>query len=209
MPVISASSMWNSPASRIDSGSLVPRAASSWPTCSLSRAACSRVSWPASRSTTRRSSPRRTSKMSRASSQLGLGHRGAAVAPQLHQALGRKLTQRMPHQRAADAEAFADRVLRQLGARLQRLLDDGVAQRAVDGGGAIAADLRRMLGHASRQSFGFFALQVASWDRVLTTPSRRSLADLRRRIIPIEVSCTDSPFGPWSRLLTRRLCDRP
>src|SRR4029077_19103596 len=83
----------------------------------------------------------------------GLGHGGAAVAPEFYQALGRKLTQRMPYQCAADPEAFADRVFRKLGPRLQGLLDDGVTQRAVDGGGAITGNLRRMLGHASRQSF--------------------------------------------------------
>src|SRR5258705_1236904 len=38
----------------------------------------------------------------------------------------------MPRDGAADAEAFAERILRQLRAGLQRLLDDGAAKRAAD-----------------------------------------------------------------------------
>jgi hypothetical protein len=45
----------------------------------------------------------------------------------------------MAHDRAARAEAFADRILGKLGARRQRLLDDGVAQGAVDGANPIGA----------------------------------------------------------------------
>ena len=53
--------------------------------------------------------------------------RSAAVASKLDQAFGRELPEHMAHDRAARAEAFADCVLGQLGARRQRLLDDGVA----------------------------------------------------------------------------------
>ena len=45
----------------------------------------------------------------------------------IDQAFGRELPEHMAHDRAACAEAFADCVLGQLGARRQRLLDDGVA----------------------------------------------------------------------------------
>ena len=54
--------------------------------------------------------------------------RRAAVAAKLDQAFGGELPQHMAHDRAARAEAFADRILGKLGARRQRLLDDGVAQ---------------------------------------------------------------------------------
>ena len=53
--------------------------------------------------------------------------RSTAVASKLDQAFGRELPEHMAHDRAARAEAFADCVLGQLGARRQRLLDDGVA----------------------------------------------------------------------------------
>ncbi len=68
----------------------------------------------------------------------GLGDRSAVVAPKLHQPFAGEPAQRMPHQRAADPEAFADGVLGQLGAGLQRLLDDGASQRLIDGAGAIS-----------------------------------------------------------------------
>ena len=59
-------------------------------------------------------------------------HHGDAVAAQFDQAFGGELPQRMPRDGAADPEAFAERILRQFGAGLQRLLDDGAAQRAAD-----------------------------------------------------------------------------
>ena len=59
-------------------------------------------------------------------------HHGDAVAAQFDQAFGGELPQRVPRDGAADAEAFAERILRQFGAGLQRLLDDGAAQRAAD-----------------------------------------------------------------------------
>src|SRR5262249_26234758 len=65
--------------------------------------------------------------------------RGAMVAPQLDKALGSELSERRPHDGAARAEALADRVLGQLRARRQRLLDDGVAQRTADRAGAVGA----------------------------------------------------------------------
>jgi hypothetical protein len=45
----------------------------------------------------------------------------------------------MADDRAARAEAFADRILGKLGARRQRLLDDGVPQGPVDGANPISA----------------------------------------------------------------------
>ena len=59
-------------------------------------------------------------------------HHGNAVAAQFDQAFGGQLAQRMPRDGAADAETFSKRILRQFRARLQRLLDDGAAQRAAD-----------------------------------------------------------------------------
>ena len=89
--------------------------------------------------------------MSRASSQLGVGDRRAAVAPKLHQPFGGELAQRMPHQRAAHPEALADGVLGQLGAGLQRLLDDGASQRLIDGAGAICTATGRLSRHVGAQ----------------------------------------------------------
>ena len=57
----------------------------------------------------------------------------------------------MPHQRAADPEALADSVLGQLGAGLQRLLDDGASQRLIDGAGAISAATVSLSRHIGKQ----------------------------------------------------------
>ena len=57
---------------------------------------------------------------------------GDAVAAQFHETFGGELAERVARDRAAHAEAFAERILRQLGARLQRLLDDRAAQRSAD-----------------------------------------------------------------------------
>ena len=76
-----------------------------------------------------------------------LGDGGAAVAPHLDEPFGGELAKSVAHQSPADPEALADRVFRQLGAGLQRLLDDGVAQCAVDRGRACTADLGGVLGH--------------------------------------------------------------
>ncbi|MEY9588261.1 hypothetical protein ABIA06_000552 [Bradyrhizobium yuanmingense] len=59
-------------------------------------------------------------------------HHGDPVAAELDQAFGGELTQRMAGNGAADAETFAERIFRQLGAGLQRLLDDGAPERAAD-----------------------------------------------------------------------------
>ena len=124
--------MWNSVASRIDTASLPPRAASSASTWALS---CGdlRLGQFAGELThhqalefdpdiegVARFLPARRR------------HHGDAVAAQFDQAFGGELPQRMPRDGAADAETFAERILRQLGAGLQRLLDDGAAQRAAD-----------------------------------------------------------------------------
>ena len=55
-------------------------------------------------------------------------HHGDAVAAQFNQALGGELSQRMARDGAADAEPFAQGILRQFRAGRQRLLDDGAAQ---------------------------------------------------------------------------------
>ena len=65
--------------------------------------------------------------------------RRAAVAAKLDQAFGGELPEHMADDRAARAEAFADRILGKLGAWRQCLLDDGVAQRAVNGANPISA----------------------------------------------------------------------
>ena len=57
---------------------------------------------------------------------------GPTIATQFHEPFSRKLTQRTAHDRAASAETFADGVFRKFRARLQRLLDDRVAQSAID-----------------------------------------------------------------------------
>lgn len=80
----------------------------------------------------------------------GLGHCRTAVTPKLDETLGGKLAERVPDEGTADAEALADRVLGQLRAGLERLLDDGMAERTVDGSGTITADLHRTLGHVSK-----------------------------------------------------------
>ena len=72
--------------------------------------------------------------------------RGAVVAPQLDQPFGGELAQDMPHDGAARAKAFANRVFRQLGARPKRLLDDGVPQRAIDGAASVRPAFRVSLG---------------------------------------------------------------
>ena len=65
--------------------------------------------------------------------QARLGDAGALVGAQLDQALAVKAGERLAHDGAADAEAFADRILRQLGAGRQRLVEDGAFQGAIDG----------------------------------------------------------------------------
>ena len=65
--------------------------------------------------------------------------RRASVASKLDEAFGGELPEHMADDRAARAEALADRILGKLGARRQRLLDDGVAQGAIDGANAIGA----------------------------------------------------------------------
>ena len=64
-------------------------------------------------------------------------NRSATIAAKLDQSLRRQLAERMAHDGAAGAEPFADRVFRQLGARLQGLLDDRAAQRTINGADAI------------------------------------------------------------------------
>ena len=59
-------------------------------------------------------------------------HHGDPVAAKFDQALRRELSQRMAGDGAADAETFAERILGQFRAGLQRLLDDGAAKRAAD-----------------------------------------------------------------------------
>ena len=59
-------------------------------------------------------------------------HDGNPVAAKLDEAFRRQLPQRMAGDGAADAKPFAQRILRQLRAGLQRLFDDGAAKRAAD-----------------------------------------------------------------------------
>ena len=59
-------------------------------------------------------------------------HHGDPVAAEFDEAFRRELSQRMAGDGAADAEAFAERILRQFRAGLQRLLDDSAAKRAAD-----------------------------------------------------------------------------
>ena len=112
---------------------------------------CSAVSCPASVETTRRSSPRRTAKISRASSQLGV----ATAAPWLRRSSTSPSPASWPSACRTsvrlDAEAFADGVLGQLGAGLQRLLDDGASQRLIDGAGAICTATGRLSRHVGAQ----------------------------------------------------------
>jgi hypothetical protein len=54
----------------------------------------------------------------------GRGDEGAAGRLHLHQPVLRQLEQGLPHQRARDAEVVGQLLLRQLGARLQPVLDD-------------------------------------------------------------------------------------
>ena len=59
-------------------------------------------------------------------------HHRDPVAAKFDQAFRGQLPQRMARDGAADAEPFAERILRQFRAGLQRLLDDGAAKRAAD-----------------------------------------------------------------------------
>ena len=59
-------------------------------------------------------------------------HDGDPVAAKLDETFRGELSQRMPRNGAADAEPLAKRILRQFRAGLQRLFDDGAAQRAAD-----------------------------------------------------------------------------
>ena len=59
-------------------------------------------------------------------------HDGDPVAAKLDEAFRGQLSQRMAGDGAADAEPFAERILRQFRAGLQRLFDDGAAKRAAD-----------------------------------------------------------------------------
>ena len=77
----------------------------------------------------------------------GRRHRRAAIAAKFDKALGGELAQRVADNGAAGAETLADGVLRQLRARLQRLFDNGVAQRPVDQPGPIRTGLCLYLGH--------------------------------------------------------------
>lgn len=73
---------------------------------------------------------------------------GAAVVAQLDQPLSGKPLQRLPDQRAAGAEALAQRILGQLHARQQGALEDGRAQRGADQFRAV------LLCHARRHRVG-------------------------------------------------------
>ena len=59
-------------------------------------------------------------------------HHRDPVAAEFDEAFRGELSQRMAGNGAADAEAFAKRILGQFRAGLQRLLDDGAAKRAAD-----------------------------------------------------------------------------
>ena len=56
---------------------------------------------------------------------------GSAVATQLHESLGRQLTQCISDNCSARAETFTDRIFRELRAGLERLFDDRVAKSAI------------------------------------------------------------------------------
>ena len=127
-----ASRMWNSVASRIDTASEPSRARSSASTWAFSSAIWLFVSLPASWRTTQpleldadiegvaRFLPARRC------------HHRDPVAAQFDQAFRGQLPERVARNGAADAEPFAEQILRQFRAGLQRLLDDGAAQRAAD-----------------------------------------------------------------------------
>jgi hypothetical protein len=86
------------------------------------------------------------------------------------------------HQRAADAEAFADRVLRQLGAGTQGLLDDRPAQGAIDRQGALPGLLRLALELVAGNAPGGFRLgslhvSIASpWPASCLAPNQSAIA---------------------------------
>ena len=124
--------MWNSVASRIETASVPPRARSSASTWAFSvgdlrlgqlageLAHHQALELDADVERVARFLPARRR------------HHRDAVAAQFDQAFGGELPQRVARDGAADAEAFAERILRQFCAGLQRLLDDRAAQRAAD-----------------------------------------------------------------------------
>ena len=64
--------------------------------------------------------------------QTGRGHRRAAIVAQFHQTFRRQPFQRLPDNRAARAEPFAQRILRQFHPGQQRAFKDRRAQRDAD-----------------------------------------------------------------------------
>jgi hypothetical protein len=85
--------------------------------------------WPAGGDITSRSSPRRMSKISRASS-----HAGVAAPP----APRPRVAKRMPCDGTACAKSHPDRVFRKLRGGRQRLLHDSVPKRTIDLAGTSA-----------------------------------------------------------------------
>jgi len=92
---------------------------------------------------------------------------GPTIATQFHEPFSRKLTQRTAHDRAASAETFADGVFRKFRARLQRLLDDRVAQSAIDRPRSVRVGFCLRPGHGSELSLRDALLRVsAAYDNV-------------------------------------------
>ena len=124
--------MWNSVASRIETASVPPRARSSASTWAFSSAIWllrqlareladdEALELDADVEGIARLLPARRR------------HHRDPVAAELDEAFGGKLSQRVARNGAADAEPFAQRILGQLCAGLQRLLDDRAPERAAD-----------------------------------------------------------------------------